>query len=198
MPTRETVIAAYRGFDAANRAFQSLLDEGFFRSDVGLAAVDYPHDYWALNARFEHPNDGLTKGLGHSALLATGTFALTPMTVAGIGTVIAAGSLSSLLGNNDGLLKGGMAAALARYGVPAEKAQMYVQALRYGYALVTAHLRTPQAIASAIHLLKRSQPVDAEQAMLGQGETPPPVAGGYSAPEGIGRFPHHAFWAYTI
>ena len=196
MSTREMVIAVYDGFESANQAFQALLDEGFFRSDVGLVAVDQHDDYEKFNFRFERLDESVIEELGYSALLASGTFALTPVSVSDVGAVVVAGSLSGMLGGADGAMVGGLTAALLRLGVPAAKANEYAEALRNGHALVTAQVRTAAALVSAIDILHRSRPVNlkhrAMQGWLGF-ENPHEREDAFEASavhEVIGRYPH--------
>lgn len=186
MSTREMVIAVYDGFQTANSAFQALLDEGFFRADVGMVAVDQ-QDHDKLNFRFERLDESMIDELGYSALLASGTFALNSVTVSDVGAVVVAGSLNAMLGGADGALAGGLTAALTRLGVPASQAEKYAASLRNGRALVTVQVRTPAALVSAIDILHHSQPVNLNpRGWLGFENAHERE----DAHEVIGRFPH--------
>ncbi|MCA0457894.1 MAG: hypothetical protein LCI00_28265 [Chloroflexi bacterium] len=190
MPTREMVIAVYDGFQTANSAFQALLDEGFFRADVGLVAVDQ-QDYDKLNFRFERLDESMIAEMGYSALLASGTFALNTVTLSDVGVVVVAGSLNGMLGGADGAMAGGLTAALVRLGIPSGKAEAYAASLRNGHALVTVQVRTAAALVSAIDILHRSRPVNLKQGgtqgWLGFENAHEREDAPY---EVIGRFPH--------
>ncbi len=190
MSTHEMVIAVYDGFKTANQAFQALLDEGFFSNDVSFIAVDHNDDYEKFNFRFERLDESVLSEVGYSALLASGTFALTPVTVSDVGAVVVAGGLTGMLGGADGAVAGGLTAAFVRIGVPSAKAAEYANALRNGHALVTVQVRTAAALVRSIDILHHNRPVNlkhrAMQGWLGLENAPEHEA----SHEVIGRYPH--------
>jgi hypothetical protein len=205
MSAGETIVAIYNGFDCANKVLQSLLDEGFLQSDVGLV-VSNPNgllDKQDLRLKqFEIIDDEET-GLG--ALLASiggAVYAPTSIAVPGLGPVIVAGPMVDLLSGTAGAVMGGVTASLVHLGIPHHEAGYYAEAVGRGYALITVQLRTEKATSIALDILRRNRPVTikgrANQWIGFDSQVEPPRYDDfgqqrvvqYVLPQTIGRFPY--------
>jgi len=162
MSTGETIVAIYDDFERANTVLQALLNEGFLQSDVGLAVSNADGVLHTLDFRLSHfeTQDDDEKGL--SALLmslADASCGLTSMDIPELGSVVTAGPLTDLLGNETDPTMGSVAASLVHLGIPHDQADYYASALTHDYALITVHIRTEKAMAIALDILHYNQPV---------------------------------------
>lgn len=172
MKNAQTVVAVYDSFESADRAIRALVDDGFSRADVGLAANDVRGDYARLNptvAASEDVSGGEGGSFGAVIGGITGAVAaLTAIVIPGIGPVIAAGPLIALLGGATGAVvggaagavTGGLAASLIHLGVPESEATYYGESVRRGNALVTVTVDNDADAETATNVLRRYNPVD--------------------------------------
>ena len=64
MENKGTVVAVYDNFDTANKAIKALVEEGFARSDIGLAANNAAGEYNHLVTDNEDVSGGEGGGFG--------------------------------------------------------------------------------------------------------------------------------------
>ena len=108
MANFETIVAVYDHFEAANKAVQDLVNDGFSRDDIGLAVNNSggKGEYNNLETNVDEYEDvtgpeGSTFGAVVGGL-AGAAVALTAIVIPGIGPIIAAGPLVALLGGATG------------------------------------------------------------------------------------------------
>lgn len=172
MKNAQTVLAVYDSFESADRAIRALVDDGFSRADIGLAANDARGDYARMNTVADASED-VSSGEGGSFGAVIGgitgaVVALTAIVIPGIGPVIAAGPLVALLGGATGAVvggaagavTGGVAASLIHLGVPEADADYYGESVRRGNALVTVTVDNDEDAETASNVLRRYNPVD--------------------------------------
>ncbi len=169
MKNAQTVLAVYDSFERADRAIRALVDDGFARADIGLAANDARGDYARLNTTAEDVSGGEGGSFGAVIGGITGAVvALSAIVIPGIGPVIAAGPLVALLGGATGAVvggaagavTGGVAASLIHLGVPDTEADSYVESVRRGNALVTVTVDNDEDAETATNVMRRYNPVD--------------------------------------
>jgi hypothetical protein len=177
MNNQGTVVAVYDSYETADKAIRALVEEGFARSDIGLAANNATGAYNNLAA------DGVTDlntdasdvsgGEGGSFGAVVGgitgaVVALSAIVIPGVGPIIAAGPLVALLGGATGAVvggaagavTGGVAASLIHLGIPEEEAHHYVESVRRGNAMVTVQVTNDEDGTTASNVLRRYNPVD--------------------------------------
>lgn len=173
MKNAQTVLAVYDSFESADRAIRALVDDGFSRADIGLAANDVRGDYNRLNNTTAVASEDVSGGEGGSFGAVIGGItgavaALTAIVIPGIGPVIAAGPLVALLGGATGAVvggaagavTGGLAASLIHLGVPEAEASYYGESVRRGNALVTVNVDNDEDAETATNVMRRYNPVD--------------------------------------
>lgn len=180
MNNQGTVVAVYDSYETADKAIRALVDEGFARSDIGLAANNATGAYnnlasttgvSDLNADAD-PSD-VSGGEGGSFGAVVGgitgaVVALSAIVIPGVGPIIAAGPLVALLGGATGAVvggaagavTGGVAASLIHLGIPEEEAHHYVESVRRGNAMVTVQVTNDDDATTASNVLRRYNPVD--------------------------------------
>ncbi len=168
MKDPQTVVAVYDTFESADKAIRALVEDGFARTDIGLAANDVKGEYSHLESA-EDVSGGEGGSFGTVVGGITGAVvALSAIVIPGIGPVIAAGPLMALLGGATGAVVGGaagavtgsVAASLIDFGIPDEEAQHYVESVRRGHALVTVTVNNDEDALTATNVLRRYGPVD--------------------------------------
>jgi hypothetical protein len=169
MNNRDTVVAVYDSFDTANKAIKALVEDGFARSDIGLAANNATGEYNRYLAEDEDVSGAEGGGFGAIVGGITGAVvALSAIVIPGIGPVIAAGPLVALLGGATGAVvggaagavTGGIAASLMHLGVPEAEVGGYIESVRRGNALVTVHVTNDDDAETATDVLQRYNPID--------------------------------------
>ena len=175
MDKRDTVVAVYDSFDTANKAVKALVEEGFSRDDIGLAANNATGTYNHLTSdgvvvnNTEDVSGGEGGGFGAVVGGITGAVvALSAIVIPGVGPIIAAGPLVALLGGATGAVvggaagavTGGVAASLMHLGIPEDEAGHYVESVRRGNALVTVAVTNDDDATTANNVLRRYNPVD--------------------------------------
>lgn len=176
MENRGTVVAVYNSYETADRVIRALVDEGFARSDIGLAANNATGTYNNLATdRTTVVDDAsdVSGGEGGSFGAVVGgitgaVVALSAIVIPGVGPIIAAGPLVALLGGATGAVvggaagavTGGVAASLIHLGIPEEEAHHYVESVRRGNAMVTVQVTNDDDATTASNVMRRYNPVD--------------------------------------
>jgi len=169
MENKGTVVAVYDNFDTANKAIKALVEDGFARDDIGLAANNAKGEYNHLTTANDDVSGGEGGGFGAVVGGITGAVvALSAIVIPGVGPVIAAGPLIALLGGATGAVvggaagavTGGIAASLMHLGVPEDEAGYYVESVRRGNALVTVNVTNDDDAQTATNVMRRYNPVD--------------------------------------
>lgn len=176
-----TILATYDRVNDAQRAVDALVEAGFNRSDIGLAAQDTRQDSTTFtngDTSTTHATDDITgsEGVGIGAVFGTmvGAVAgLAAIVIPGVGPVIAAGSLAGILGAAaagagigaaSGAITGGVTASLVKFGVSADDADYYAESLRRGSALVSVTVQDNEAD-RATNILQQYKPVNVDNRM---------------------------------
>jgi hypothetical protein len=170
-----TVVALYEDLATAQHAAQDLVDSGFNRQDISIAASDAKGEYQQYVGSGQQPSDqtsadsvatnagigALVGGVG-GLLVGLGT-----LLIPGVGPIIAAGPLFTALtsvgvGAGVGAVAGGLVGALVNMGVPEEEAGFYAEGVRRGGALMTVQA-TDEWINQVRTIMERYDPIDIEQ-----------------------------------
>ncbi len=168
-----TVVALYDNFEDANNAVRELIDRGFRRENISFMANDQHGEYGqALNEtnvntfQAEEANTGAGVGAGIGAAvggLAGVLIGLGALAIPGVGPVLAAGPLATVLaglaGAGAGAVAGGVIGALVDMGIPEESAGYYAEGVRRGGTLVTVQAEDNMTD-KAVDILNRHNPVD--------------------------------------
>jgi hypothetical protein len=161
----KTIVGLFDTFADARGAVQALVNKGFSRDDISLAANDTTGEYakaTTSSGEWSGTATGATTGaaLGGIGGLLVGLGALA---IPGIGPIIAAGPLvAALTGAGIGAATGGMVGALTDVGVPEDEAGYYLEGVRRGGTLVTVNAQDDRAD-QAIEILENHNAVDVEQ-----------------------------------
>jgi hypothetical protein len=153
----KTVVGLFDSFGQAQNAVKDLIKAGIDRNRVGVVTTQgAPED-----SSKEGKTATLAAGVGAAAVGALGMgMALGPVTIPGIGLIIAAGALAA------GLAGAGIAASLSKVlrklGVPNEQGQAYVEGVRRGGTLVTLHA-SDSGVESAVGIMKKHGAVDIQK-----------------------------------
>jgi len=174
MNNKDTVVAVYNSFDTANMAVKALVEDGFSRDDIGLAANNATGTYNNLTSdgvavtSTEDVSGGEGGSFGAVVGGITGAVvALSAIVIPGVGPIIAAGPLVALLGGATGAVvggaagavTGGVAASLMHLGIPEDEAGHYVEAVRRGNAMVTVAVTNDEDATTVSNVLRRYNPL---------------------------------------
>jgi hypothetical protein len=169
MNNRDTVVAVYDSFDTANKAIMALVEQGFARTDIGLAANNATGEYNRVVSDTEDVSGGEGGSFGAVVGGITGAVvALSAIVIPGVGPILAAGPLLALLGGATGAVvggaagavTGGVAASLMHLGILEDEAHHYVESVRRGNALVSVAVTDDDDAETATNVLRRYNPVD--------------------------------------
>jgi len=156
----KTITRVYSDYASAERVVENLKSAGLGDSHIGLVAsnADGWHKSQGSDVDPEHDKDrdgkddrteGAVTGGGMGAIaggaagLATG---LGLMAIPGVGPVVAMGWLAALAGGAvTGGVAGGLIGALVESGTSKENAELYMEAVRRGGAIVTAKVSDDDA-----------------------------------------------------
>lgn len=161
-----TILATFDELEDAHSAVRDLTDNGFNRSDIGLAVYDAEKAAMVDEMDDGDAAEGAGIGASFGAILG-GITGLAAITIPGIGPVIAAGPLAALLGAltgagigaASGAVTGGIVGALVDMGVPEDDAHYYAESLRRGAALVSVTVQDANAD-RAMGILRSHNPID--------------------------------------
>jgi hypothetical protein len=168
-----TVVALYDDLRTARHVAEHLIDQGFNRQDISLAAGDTNGEYRRYIGA-EQPvagaDNAVATGAGIGAVVGgiSGLLVgLGALLIPGVGPIIAAGPLFTTLtsmgvGAGLGAVTGGLAGALADMGVPEEEAQYYAEGVRRGGTLVTIQVAADR-IEPARRIMEHHDPIDIEE-----------------------------------
>lgn len=145
----KTVVGLYDDLETARRVVQDLTDAGFDANDINLIAGDPDGRYEkldedAVQAGEDPAVEGAVTGgvLGGLAGLLLG---LSAFALPGLGPVVVGGPLlSSLVGAGIGAASGGLVATLVEWGLSEEEAELYLESVRHGSALVMVRTEEEQ------------------------------------------------------
>jgi hypothetical protein len=168
----KTVAALYDNFQSAQQATRDLVNHGFDRNDVSLAANDASGEYsrYLEDSDVDVMTDEGAAGAGTGALiggLGGLVVGLGALLIPGVGPIIAAGPLVNALvgagiGAGVGAVTGGLIGALIDLGIPENEAEYYAEGIRRGGTLVTVRT-TEDLVDSVKDILDRYHPVDMEE-----------------------------------
>jgi uncharacterized membrane protein len=160
----KTVVGLFDDFSEAQSVVQELVNNGYAREDISLAANDATGEY----AKYKDSGgmSGTAIGAGTGAVvggiggLLVGLGALT---IPGIGPIVAAGPLiATLTGAGVGAVAGGLIGALTDIGVPEEEAGYYAEGVRRGGTLVAVRAEDHLADRAA-EIMESHHAVDIDQ-----------------------------------
>jgi uncharacterized protein (TIGR02271 family) len=174
----KTVVGLFDTMDEAQQVVQDLVNAGFDRNDIGLVARDAKNEYQNISGdrATGDGGDGNNAGEGAGAGAVGGTVVggivgllvgIGALAIPGIGPVIAAGTLGTVLGTTAlgagiGAAAGGLIGALVGMGVPEEDAKAYSEGVRRGGALVTVK-SSDESADDAYDIIQRHNPVDIDE-----------------------------------
>ncbi len=155
----QAITRVYDTYAHAKQVVTELERTGIPSSDISLVANKY------VSEQYEDVGDmsGTATGASVGAAIGGGAGLLAGLgllAIPGLGPVVAAGWLSSMLaGAVAGAAAGGLIGALTDAGVSESDAHVYAESVRRGGTMVTA--RTPDNAASTAHaIMDRFTPVD--------------------------------------
>ena len=142
----KTVVGLFDDFEDARKAVRELLENGFLKENISVAAKDMDDAYLAYAV-------GQSPGPAKKAFAGLG---LTSQIIPGIGTALAAGPLLDRQHPNH------LVNALKIAGVPADRAQYYTEGVRRGGNLVVVLAKDNMAV-RAVQIVNRFGPVDLDR-----------------------------------
>ncbi len=168
-----TVVALYDNFHEANDAVRELVDRGFRRENISFMANDQTGEYGqalqgtnvdTYTAAEANTGAGVGAGIGAAVGgLAGVLIGLGALAIPGVGPVLAAGPLATVLaglaGAGAGAVAGGVLGALVDMGIPEETAGYYAEGVRRGGTLVTVQVEDFMTD-KAVDILNRHNPID--------------------------------------
>ena len=172
----KTVVGLFDDFTQAQNVVQDLVNAGFRRDDISIAANQTASGYDADTLSTTDTSGsghavgkdaGIGAGIGGALGLVAG---LGLLTIPGVGIILAAGPLASALGIGGvlgstlsgavvGGVVGGLVGALTHIGVPKEHAEYYTEGVRRGGTLVTLNAPDDRA-EEAVNILNGHGAVD--------------------------------------
>jgi uncharacterized membrane protein len=140
------------------------MDDGYMSRDIGIMASNISGDYRSHDVETKETHTAtcaLTGGVvGGAAGLAASLMALT---IPGLGPIVAAGPLISMMsGAGAGAVAGGLIGALTEAGVPEEHANYYAETLRRGGAIVTVKVDESRADRAA-EIMRANGAIDLDE-----------------------------------
>ena len=170
----KTVVGLFDTATEAQSVVQELINSGFQRNDISLVANNAKGEYTTSTAREVGATGSSTaEGAGAGAVgggvlggvlgLLVGVGALA---IPGIGLVVAAGTLATVLGSTAlgagvGAAAGGLIGALVGMGIPEEDANFYAEGVKRGGVLVTVQTSDDRAT-EALNIMRRANAVDVD------------------------------------
>ena len=168
----KTVVGLFENYMDADRAVNELNTRGFTRNEISVAARDS-----AIRDRMVAGETGKERAVADSAGAGaiggatlgglTGLLVgLGALAIPGIGPVIAAGTLATVLGSTAvgagvGAAAGGLIGALVGMGIPEEDATFYAEGVKRGGVLVTVQTSDDRA-SEALSIMRRTNAVDVD------------------------------------
>ena len=176
----KTVVGLFDDFTQAQSVVQDLVNAGFRREDISIAANQTASGYSgdSLSAGDTTATAGSGHAVGKDAGIGAGVggvvgllVGLGALAIPGIGPVLAAGPLAAALGVTVGStvtgaaiggVVGGLVGALTHIGVPKEHAEYYSEGVRRGGTLVTLNAPDDRA-EEAVDILNGHGAVDIDK-----------------------------------
>jgi len=174
----KTVVGLFDDFSEAQSVVQDLVNAGFRREDISIAANQTAAGYTGDGTTGTTTGTGQGHAVGKDAGIGAGIggavgllVGLGALAIPGIGPVLAAGPLaaafgvtlgSTVTGAAIGGVVGGLVGALTHIGVPKEHAEYYAEGVRRGGTLVTVNAPDNQA-EEAVNILNGHNAVDIEE-----------------------------------
>jgi len=148
----KTVVGLFERYANAEQAINELMQRGFKKQEISVivrnSSADHSHDVdeTAVAETVSAAAIGGTAIGGLAGLLV----GLGTLTIPGIGAVIAAGTLTSVItstaaGAGVGAVAGGLIGALVSLGISEEEAQLYAEGVRRGNVLVAVQTEDDRA-----------------------------------------------------
>lgn len=173
----KTVVGMFENTRDADRAFTDLTTQGFRRDDIGVMA----RQEVLKSAKKEGLDVGTSAGVGAVGGTTAGGIAgllvgIGALAIPGIGPVIAAGTIGTVIGTTAvgaglGAAAGGIVGALTGMGLSHEEANLYAEGVKRGNIIVA--VKTDDAKVQVVSdLLRRDNAVDVNtrrQEWQGQG-----------------------------
>ncbi|WP_026370896.1 general stress protein [Kallotenue papyrolyticum] len=170
----KNVVGLFDTRQDAEDAVRALRDAGFPANDISLVAGNTREYDEFTTAPAESGTEaeegagiGATGGavLGGLAGLLVG---LGVLTIPGVGPVVAAGSLATVLGSTAlgagiGAAAGGLVGALVGAGIPEEEANIYAESIRRGGTLVMVQVASDEEADRAAEIMDRYNVVDIDE-----------------------------------
>jgi len=160
----KTIVGLFDTFTEAQGAVQDLVNKGFSRDTLSLAANNAAGEYTQSTPSGEEWSGTATGAATGATIGGIGGLlvGLGALAIPGIGPVVAAGPLiAALTGAGIGAVAGGLIGALTDIGVPEEEAGYYAEGVRRGGALVTLNVEDTR-VDEAIDILEAHNAVDVE------------------------------------
>ncbi len=174
----KTVVGLFDDFTEAQGVVQDLVNAGFRRDDISIAANQTASGYTGDGLTTGDTGEGTGHAVGKDAGIGAGVGAgigllagLAALVIPGIGPVLAAGPLAAALGVTAGStvtgaviggVAGGLIGALTHIGVPKEHAEYYAEGVRRGGTLVTVNSPDNQA-EQAVDIMNGHGAVDIDE-----------------------------------
>ena len=164
----KTIVSLYDELSNARNAVEDLVKAGFARDAISLVARDMDGQYATYFEKQENQEGDIPPRDEEEGAIAGGIIGglagillgLGMMAIPGIGPVIAAGPLATiLLGAGTGTLAGSLVGAIVEWDVPEEEAEYYAERVQQGSTLVFVKTSDDQAD-QVTSILKRHHPVD--------------------------------------
>jgi hypothetical protein len=168
----KTVVGLFENYQDAERAVSELNARGFGKNELSVAARDT-----ALRQRVVGGTTGKEQAVADSA--AAGAIGgatigglggllvgLGALAIPGIGPLVAAGTLATVLGSTAagagiGAAAGGLIGGLVGMGIPREDAEFYAEGVKRGGILLTVQTSDDRA-SGALNIMRRANAVDVD------------------------------------
>jgi hypothetical protein len=173
----ETIIGLFQNHDDADRALEALEEAGFTRDALGIVAPEGVVEAEEIHDGDDHVDagEGAAFGAAEGGVIGglVGLLAgIGAIAIPGVGPIVAAGSLATILastiggaavGAGSGAITGGLVGALIEAGVSQEDAHVYAEGVRRGGVLITVHADGYYA-GVAKNILTQAGAIDVEKA----------------------------------
>ena len=161
----KTIVGLFDTFTEAQGAVQELVNKGFSRENISIAANDATGEYSKSLSSESTGSGAVTGATTGAAIGGVGglLLGLGALAIPGVGPIVAAGPIiAALTGAGIGAVAGGLIGALTDVGVPEEEAGYYAEGVRRGGTLVTINAEDNKAD-QAIAIMEKHDAVDVEQ-----------------------------------
>jgi hypothetical protein len=161
---KTAVLGIYSSATEAERAVDTLVNEGFSNADVSVLMSDNQGSKDFAHEKNTKAPEGTTAGVATGGAIG-GTLGLLAgigaLAIPGVGPLIAAGPImGALAGLGVGGAVGGIVGALVGMGIPEFEAKRYERRVKDGNVLLSVHCHTSEDIARAKETLKRTGAAD--------------------------------------